>query len=175
LRILPAFVATSVAEDISVETTIRAEYSRDAGRYRILSTAHRAVGDTDEITPTLLRKIRLGELLGEAVPACVVIDDEQIGRGIVRDLLGAGTRLLPSWLADAAAKNGPTADTLELVQLIYGVAALAGQPPMRAVANELGIAERTATHWIMKARAAGLLDGITYAVGRQPDGRHRTD
>jgi transposase len=42
---------------------------------------------------------------------------------------------------------------------------------MRAVATELGIPERTATHWITKARNAGLLDGITYAVGRQPSGR----
>jgi hypothetical protein len=76
--------------------------------------------------------------------------------------------------ASLAAKAGPTPDTLELVQLIYGVAALAAQPPMRAVVSELGVPERTATHWITKARQAGLLNGITYAVGRQPDGHSRT-
>lgn len=171
LRIVPAFTATAVADDIPVETTISASYSPTAGRYRITDTAHRAVGDAAEITPTVLRQVRLGELLSAAVPLCVAVVDDQIGRGTVRDLLGTGGRLLPEWMAKAAAKDGPTTETLELVQLIYGVAALSAQAPMRAVATELGIPERTATHWITKARNAGLLDGITYAVGRQPDGR----
>jgi hypothetical protein len=171
LRIVPAFTATATAEDISIETTIDASYSTPAGRYRITRTAHRAVGTTDEITPTVLRQVRLGEILSAAVPHCVAVVDDQIGRGTVHDLISSGKRLLPEWMSAAASKAGPTADTLEIVQVIYGVAALAGQPPMRAVANELGIPERTATHWITKARAAGLLDGITYAVGRQPDGR----
>ena len=169
LRIVPTFTATAVAEDISVETTVDAAYSRKAGRYQISRTAHRAVGSTEEITPTVLRQVRLGEMLTAAVPHCVAVLDEQIGRGTVHDLVGSGTRILPDWIASAAAKAGPTPDTLELLQLVYGIAALAGQPPMRAVAVELGIPERTATHWITKARNAGLLEGITYAVGRQPN------
>ena len=171
LRIVPAFTATSTAGDIPVESTIIASYSPNAGRYRITNTAHRAVGDAAEITPTVLRQVRLGELLSAAVPYCVAISDEGIGHGTVRELLGAGGRLLPEWMATAAAKAGPTGETLEIVQLIYGIAALSAQAPMRAVATELGIPERTATHWITKARNAGLLDGITYAVGRQPNGR----
>lgn len=172
LRIVPAFTATAVAEDISIETTVDAAYSREAGRYRIARTVHRAVGKTEEITPTVLRQVRLGEMITAAVPHCVAIVDEQIGRGTVHDLVGSGSRILPDWMAVAARKAGPTPDNLEIVQVVYGIAALAGQPPMRAVATELGIPERTATHWITKARNAGLLDGITYAVGRQPDGRN---
>lgn len=171
LRIVPAFTATAVADDIPIETTISASYSPNAGRYRITNTAHQAVGDAAEITPTVLRQVRLGELLSAAVPYCVAISDEGIGHGTVRELLGAGGRLLPEWMVTATAKAGPTGETLEIVQLIYGVAALSAQAPMRAVATELGIPERTATHWITKARNAGLLDGITYAVGRQPNGR----
>jgi hypothetical protein len=175
LRIVPAFTATAIADDIPVETTISASYSRNAGRYRITNTAHQAVGEAAEITPTVLRQVRLGELLSAAVPFCVAISDDTIGRGTVRELVGAGASLLPEWMAVAAAKAGPTGETLELVQLIYGVAALSAHAPMRAVATELGIPERTATHWITKARNAGLLDGITYAVGRQPDGLRRPD
>lgn len=171
LRIVPAFTATAVADDIPVETTISASYSPNAGRYRITNTAHKAVGEAAEITPTVLRQVRLGELLSAAVPYCVAITDDTIGHGMVRELVGAGARLLPEWMATAAAKAGPTGETLELVQLIYGIAALSAQAPMRAVATELGIPERTATHWITKARNAGLLDGITYAVGRQPNER----
>lgn len=174
LRIAPAFTATATADDIEVETTIEAVYSPDAGRYRIVATAHRATTTTAEITPTVLRQVRLGELLSAAVPYCVAVDFEGKQRS-VHDLLATGGRVVPEPLAALAVKAGPTADTLGLVHLIYGVAALAALPPMRAVATELGIPERTATHWITKARNAGLLDGITYAVGRQPDGARRAE
>lgn len=174
LRIAPAFVATATADDTQVETTIEAVYSADAGRYRIAATAHRATAAAGEITPTLLRQVRLGELLSAAVPYCVAVDFEGRQRS-VHDLLATGGRVVPQPLAAVAVAAGPTADTLGLVQLIYGVAALAALPPMRAVATELGIPERTATHWISKARTAGLLDGISYAVGRQPDGHRRAE
>jgi hypothetical protein len=172
LRIAPAFSATALADDISVETTIEASYAPDAGRYLVTATAHRAFGPTLEITPSVLRQVRLGEVLSSAVPYCVVVELE--GKPVtVHDLTASDGRVLPAWMSAESAKAGPTPDTLELVQLVYGVAALAAQPPMRAVATEFGIPERTATHWITKARHAGLLDGITYAVGRQPDGAHR--
>ena len=174
LRIAPAFTATATADDIQVESTIEAVYSADAGRYRIAATRHRPTNDAAEITPTVLRQVRLGELLSAAVPHCVAVEFEN-KQATVHDLLGKNDRILPTWMAEAAAKSGPTAETLELVQLVYGIAALAALPPMRAVASELGIPERTATHWITKARAAGLLDGITYAVGRQPDGPRRSN
>lgn len=174
LRIAPAFTATATAEDPSVETTITVAYAEDAGRYRITATAHRAVGATREITPTVLRQVRLGELLSSAVPYCVAVEFEGSFRS-VRELLAQDGRLLPGWMAAEAAKAGPTSDTLELVQLVYGVAALAAQPPMQAVASELGVPGRTATRWITKARQAGLLDGIAYAAGRQPDGTRRAD
>ncbi|HEY8589544.1 MAG TPA: hypothetical protein VIL55_08330 [Naasia sp.] len=170
LRIAPAFTAVATAADISVETTIHVAYSPDFGRYRIAASGHQIVGPDGEITPSVLRRIRLGELLAAAVPYCVAVSDDELGHGIVRDLVGASGRLLPKWMADTAAHAGPTRDTLELVQLAYGVAALAGQPPMQAVAAELGIPTRTATHWIARARQAGLLEGITYTAGRQPKG-----
>ena len=174
LRIAPAFRATALAEDISVETTIEAHYAPEAGGYRVTATAHRAVGSTLEITPSVLRQVRLGEVLSSAVPYCVVVELE--GKPVtVHDLTASEGRVIPAWMSAETAKAGPTPDTLELVQLVYGVAALAAQPPMRAVATEFGIPERTATHWITKARRVGLLDGISYAVGRQPDGHPRTE
>ncbi|HRP99134.1 MAG TPA: hypothetical protein PK781_01590 [Terrimesophilobacter sp.] len=174
LRIAPTFAATATADDISVETTISAAYSADAGRYRITAAAHRAVGTTMEITPTVLRQVRLGELMSAAVPHCVAVEFEGKQRTL-RDLLDTDGRLLPQWMAQAAATAGPTANTLELVELVYGVAALAALAPTRAVATEFGIPERTASHCVTKSRKAGLLDGITYAVGRRPDGPSRTN
>jgi hypothetical protein len=170
LRIAPAFTATATADDISVETTISAAYAAEAGRYRITTTSHRAVGGDGEITSAVLRQVRLGEVLTAAVPMCVTVDFEGKQRS-VHDLLKQDGRVLPEWIARAATTAGPAVETLELVQLVYGVSALAALPPMRAVATEFGVPERTATHWITKARKAGLLDGISYPVGRQPDGR----
>jgi hypothetical protein len=172
LRIAPAFTATATADDTKVRNTIEAVYSSDAGRYQIVATAHRAT--EGEITPTVLRQIRLGELLTAAVPHCVAVEFEGKQRSVT-ELLAAEGRLVPKPIAAIAVAAGPTEDTLGLVQLIYSVAALAAQPPMRAVATELGIPERTATHWITKARKTSLLDGITYAVGRQPDGQPRAE
>ena len=174
LRIAPAFTATATADDISVETTISAVYAASAGRYRITATSQRAVGGDGEITSAVLRQVRLGEVLSAAVPLCVTVEFEGKQRS-VQELLQQDGRVLPEWMATAAAKAGPTAGTLELVQLVYGVSALAAVAPMRAVATEFGIPERTATHWITKARKAGLLDGISYPVGRQPDEHSRAD
>jgi len=173
LRIAPAFTATATAEDISVATTIEAAYSSEAGRYRIVATGHRAVG-TVEITTDVLRQVRLAEVLSAAVPSCVVVEFEGKHR-TVQEVLATEGRIVPKPLAAIATAAGPTEDTLGLVQLIYGVTALAARPPARAVAAELDIPDRTATHWIGKARAAGLLDGFTYAVGRQPNGARRAE
>ncbi|MBO1740725.1 hypothetical protein [Leifsonia sp. TF02-11] len=175
LRIAPAFTATATAEDISVETTIHTRFDTDAGRYMVTATAHRPIEPAIEITPAVLRQVRLGELLSAAVPYCVAVDDNDLGTGTVRELRGEGERLLPAWMTEMIAQAGPTANTLEIVQLLYGIAALAARPPIVAVAAELGISERTARHWIGKARRAGLLDGIRYTVGRQPDGAHRPE
>jgi hypothetical protein len=167
LRIAPTFRATGVASDSSIETSIDAVYSSVHGRYRITASTHRGAGSDVEITPTVLRSVRLGELLRTAVPYAVAVDDDTLGRGTIVELVGSG-RLIPEWMAATARQLGPSPDTLELVQLVYSVAALAAEPPARAVAAELLISERTATHWIGKARKAGLLVGITYTAGRRP-------
>lgn len=167
LSIAPSFRATGVASDSSIETSIEVVYSSAHGRYRITASAHRGATPDVEITPTVLRKIRLGELLRTAVPYAVAVNDDTLGQGTIVELVGAG-RLLPQWMAETARRAGPSADTLELVQLIYSVAALAAEPPAQAVASELQISERTATHWIGKARKVGFLAGITYTAGRRP-------
>lgn len=51
-----------------------------------------------------------------------------------------------------------------------GVAALTGRPPAKAIERELGVASRTAAHWIRLARNAGRLEGLGYAAGRPPRG-----
>jgi hypothetical protein len=85
-------------------------------------------------------------------------------------------RMLPSWLADSLsvvvesrnisepARSELREARLDAVQLVCGVAALTGQPPAKAIERELGVAPRTAAHWIRLARTAGRLDVLTRIV-----------
>lgn len=73
-------------------------------------------------------------------------------------------------MAAAAVKRGTKDKRWEVVEIVYGAAALSGIPPVKALQNELNIPHRTASDWINKARTLGRLDGMTYTVGRQADG-----
>lgn len=59
---------------------------------------------------------------------------------------------------------------MDVIEILYGTAALAGMPPVKVVQAELGVPHRTASDWIKKARTAGRLEGMSYIVGRQADG-----
>ena len=122
LRIAPAFTATATADDISVETTISAVYAASAGRYRITATSQRAVGGDGEITSAVLRQVRLGEVLSAAVPLCVTVEFEGKQRS-VQELLQQDGRVLPEWMATAAAKAGPSLRVTMLHGKFQGVIA----------------------------------------------------
>jgi hypothetical protein len=55
-------------------------------------------------------------------------------------------------------------------RITLGTAALADLPPVKLIAGELGIPERTASDWIQKARAAGWLTGLNSNIGRPAHG-----
>ncbi|WP_218852831.1 hypothetical protein [Microbacterium immunditiarum] len=171
LQIVPAFVATATEQDIEVDATVEAHYRPEAGRYLVSAVTARAVNPDGNVTSNVLRTVRVGEVLTAAVPRCITVEHEFFAhRATVDQLTTAEGRLIPEDFAAQARKAGPKPDTLELVQLIYSVAALAGVMPIKAVQDELGITNRTAVYWTTRARAAGLLDGITFPVGRKADG-----
>ena len=43
----------------------------------------------------------------------------------------------------------------DVIEILYGTAALADLPPVKLIALELDVPERTASDWIQKARGAG--------------------
>ena len=83
---------------------------------------------------------------------------------------GRPGRILPAWLAEQVVTRGNRDERMEAIELLYGIAALSGNPPVRAIQQELGIPHRTASDWTKKARAEGRLAGMSYIVGRQADG-----
>lgn len=78
-------------------------------------------------------------------------------------------------MAQAVIKRGIKDERWEVIEILYGTAALAGLPPLKLISHELDIPECTAAYWVQGARAAGWLAGLTSNLGRpaseRPDPR----
>ena|SRR6218665_666117 len=171
LRIAPALVAAVTDDDTGVETTIEAHYDRDEGRYIVTAITNRATrADFDRAA---LRRTASVAILQAAIPRCIAVslsDDPDADWTSIADLTTTDGRIVPPWMAAAAVKRGAKDDRMEVVEIIYGAAALSGIPPVKTLKDELDIPHRTASDWIKTARKAGRLTGMTYSVGRQADG-----
>ncbi|NYE18059.1 hypothetical protein [Microbacterium immunditiarum] len=172
LRIVPAFVALSVDADLGVQTTVEAQYKATEGRYVIKRVSVRAVRDDVEVNYPTVSKVRLQGVVQDAAPRCIflTLDDEADPLAdwvSVADLTTAKGRILPPAIAAEVVRRGGSEVRMEVVELLYGAAALAGLPPARLLQTELGIPHRTASAWIIEARNAGRLVGMNYNAGRQ--------
>ncbi|MFE5409985.1 hypothetical protein [Microbacterium sp. NPDC056569] len=165
LRIAPAFAASAVNDATGIETALEAHYRRDEGRYVVTTIINKAV--RDDFDPEALRRTAVSPILQTAVPWCMAIDLEQWVT--VGDLTEGEGRVIPDFMAREVLKRGAGDARMEVIQIIYGAAALAGLPPVKAVQHELQVPHRTASDWIMKARKGGWLEGLNYAVGRQAE------
>jgi hypothetical protein len=171
LRIAPAFVATAVDDAAGVETTIEAHYSPERGRYIVTTIVNRAI--SADFSEYRLKHTAPQAILQAAIPHCIALQlDDSPGAKLttVADLTTGDGRIIPAWLAQAVVKRGVKDERWEVVEILYGTAALAELPPAKLVALELDVPERTAGDWIKSARAAGWLVGMTSNVGRPADG-----
>ena len=112
-------------------------------------------------------------ILQVAIPHCIALqlDDSPDAKWTtVADLTTADGRIIPPWMAQAVVKRGMKDERWEVIEILYGTAALADLPPVKLIALELDVPERTASDWIQKARAAGWLVGMTSNVGRPANG-----
>lgn len=171
LRIAPGFVATAVDETTGVETTIEAHYLAARGRYVITTIVNRAIAP--DFSEYQLKHSAPQAILQVAIPHCVALlldDNPSATWTTVADLTTADGRILPPWMAQAVVKRGMKDERWEVIEILYGTAALADLPPVKLIALELDVPERTASDWIQKARAAGWLVGMTSNVGRPASG-----
>ncbi|WP_156138685.1 hypothetical protein [Microbacterium mangrovi] len=183
LRIVPRFTVDAEDDQTGLGNTLDVEYDQAEGRYVIRQATVRSLTGA-EVTGTELRQVRLAEVVQAASPHCVTftLGDEGDGAITAAEVAASEGRLLPKWLADSLvatsesrnlpepARSEAREARLDAVQLVYGVAALTGQPPAKAIERELNVAPRTAAHWIHLARNAGRLEGLGYAAGRPPRG-----
>jgi hypothetical protein len=171
LRIAPGFYASAVNTEFGIETALEARYRRDKGRYIVVSVANQAI--RDDFDPEALRRTTVSPILRAAIPKCMAVDlERQFSDShwvTVSEMTESEGRLLPQSFAREAVKRGAKQARMEAIQIIYGVSALAGLPPVKAVQDELGVPHRTASDWIATARKSGWLEGMNYAVGRQAE------
>ncbi|MGC5173344.1 hypothetical protein ACLQ2Q_22100 [Microbacterium sp. DT81.1] len=167
LRIAPGFVATAQDEHTGVETTIEAHYNSRRGRYIITTIVNRAI--TDEFDEDRLRHAAPQAILQAAIPHCIAVqlDDGPDATWLtVADLTTNEGRIIPPWMAQAVVKRGMKDERWDVIEILYGTSALADLPPVKMIALELNVPERTASDWIRRARGAGRLVGLTSNVGR---------
>ena len=175
LRIAPAFTARASDDESGLETTIRARYEASEGRYVIGEVTNRSVRPDVEVNNRALREVPIQAIMQAAAPQCIALtldaeDDPAASWITASELSSSEGRIIPTWLAQEVVKRGSKAERMDAIEILYGTAALAGLPPVKAVQTELDVPHRTASDWIKKARAAGRLEGMTYIVGRQADG-----
>jgi len=167
LRIAPAFIATTSNDETGIETTLEAHYSREEGRYIVTTIVSRAT--RPDFDQRALRHTAAQSIVQAAVPRCIALrlDDGEDGEWTtVADLTTGDGRIIPQWMAAAVTKRGMKDERMEVIEILYGAAALADLPPTKAVQVELDVPHRTASDWIAKARAAGRLKGMNYTQGR---------
>ncbi|WP_249354086.1 hypothetical protein [Microbacterium sp. 2FI] len=175
LRIAPEFVASAIDDESGIETTLRASYIADEGRYLVSEVNNRATRAGVEINNIALRQVAVQQILQAATPHCITmtLDDEDDPSSTwipLSQLTTAEGKIIPPWMAEQVTRRGSSDERMDVIELLYGAAALSGQPPVKAIQLELGVPHRTASDWVKRARAAGRLEGMSYIVGRQADG-----
>ena len=175
LRIAPAFVASATDDESGIETTVHANYLAEAGRYFVTEVHNRATRAGVEINNIALRQVAVQQILQSATPHCITLtlegDEDTSAKWIpLAQLTTVEGKLIPPWMAEQVTRRGSSAERMDVIELLYGAAALSGQPPVKAIQLELGVPHRTASDWVKRARAAGRLEGMSYIVGRQADG-----
>jgi len=175
LRIAPAFIATTVDAALGVSTAVTARYVAGEGRYVIKGVTNAATREDVELNYPTVAKVGMQAIVQSAAPRCIflTLDDESdpFARWIsVDELTTSQGRMLPPQLAAEVVRRGSGEARMQVIELLYGSAALAGLPPAKLIQAELGVPHRTASSWIIAARAAGRLAGMNYNAGRPAGG-----
>ncbi|MGN6221415.1 MAG: hypothetical protein ACTHNQ_18100 [Microbacterium sp.] len=167
LRIATDFLASTVDTATGIETTIEAHFVPKRGRYVITTIVNRAIAD--DFSEDRLKHAAPQAIIQRAIPQCIALQlDDSPGATwtTVADLTSSDGNIIPPWMAQAVVKRGMKDERWAVIEILYSTAALSDLPPVKLIASELDIPERTASDWIQKARTAGWLIGMTSNIGR---------
>lgn len=136
--------------------TFRLEYSSTAGYFEVAAFGIDRGESPIEISGAFLRTVRVHTIARRGILAALPSWALEVAR--LRHLRGrGGLRSFPEFT--------PTDDdALLLTGLIYRVAEISGENPALAVAESIGLKQRTATNWIQRSRAAGYLTSTEHGA-----------
>lgn len=138
-----------------VEARFRLEYSAGSGTYEIASFGLDRKDASTEISGALWRTVRVHSIVRTAIELSLP--------GWISLLPRVRFRRRDGILTDAPDYEPSDPDGLLLAALAYRVAEITGENPALAVAETLGMKQRTATNWVIRARDAGYLTGTEHA------------
>ena len=133
----------------------RLEYSESSARYEIASFGIDRRKVPIEITGALWRTIRVHETIRDAISLALPAWTYPI------TMLRA-VRSNPDNEIDFYADDLSDQDALLLTAFIYRIGEISNEKPALAVAEALGLKQRTATNWIQRARTAGSMDTVVH-------------
>ena len=142
-------------DDLAADVT--AVLVLDGRRYSVQELRITRREDGPPITGELIRRIPVKAIIRGSVSDSAELREP--GREVT---FAEFTRILEVDDPDAARRmvtGGPTDEMLLWVARIYVMAELAGDPPAKAVKENLDIPMPTANNWIRRAKDRGILDG----------------
>lgn len=143
------------AVDEIAHAEFRLEYSETSGRYEIASFGIDRRKVPIEITGALWRTIRVHETIRDAIELALPAWTYPIT--MLQAVRSNPKNDIDFYTDDLSDKDG-----LLLAALIYRIGQISNEKPALAVAEALGLKQRTATNWIQRARAAGYMDSVDH-------------
>lgn len=143
--------------------SVQASQDRPSVKIRVTHDARRGVYVTSSlalehpavaVTPTLIGKLRLGGVRRDALRAALSeANAELTGRAPLKSYFRGSTGRAVS----DKVREDPSAEHLENAALIYRLARLVGDFPIRAIARSFSLEPADAQRWVGMARRSGVL------------------
>ena len=129
--------------------TFRLEYSENTGCFEVAAFGIDRAELPLEVSGAFLRTVRVHAIARIGILAAIPPWALELAQ--LRNLHArGGLRSFPEYAPSDE-------DALLLTGLLYRIAEISGENPAQAVAESIGLKQRTATNWIQRARAAGYL------------------
>ncbi|GAA3204459.1 hypothetical protein GCM10017690_09850 [Microbacterium terregens] len=132
-----------------VRVTFRLEYSENTGCFEVAAFGIDRAESPVEVSGAFLRTVRVHAIARIGILAAIPSWALELAQ--LRNLHARGG------LRSFAEYDPSDEEALLLTGLLYRIAEISGENPAQAVAESIGLKQRTATNWIQRARTAGYL------------------
>lgn len=145
---------SALEEGQEVIAKFRLEYAETTGRFEVAEFGLDRADHSLEISGAFFRTVQVHSIVRMAIAAAV-----------------PSWAMNLTWLRSLSSRGGlrsftefapSDTDAMLLTALVYRIAEISGENPAQAVADSVGLKQRTATNWIGRARAAGYMESTDH-------------